>query len=389
MLQHIFKTLLLAGLALMAFAPSAKAHDEPSRPLEDSLLTPPPPAPTNLVITSSTATTISLQWSAPSAPFFSIRVIDVTGSQALPMVTGSGDQVTIGGLQPGHLHHMYVRVAYERTGPFSESTFIEGTTGYIIVDKVIGLQRACKPDQSHTGKDHTLCVKKSTSSNPAYYDNGSVGRILYGDTEMSFAVVYTTGFDGVPELHMGELSDPDQKFLFQSINTGTANCYYKASTGQPILMFEATTIGFFGVNESKLTLKFSAAFIAGGGLYYFCTSCGDDPRLPEEHESTDLRDITKTEAPHAFEYSDLNVEISPNPFTDVATARFSLKTSGFVSVQLFDAMGQVAQTLQAHTYLDAGEYTATVNGSNLPGGTYFLVTQTEKNRQITALIKQQ
>jgi len=388
MLQHIFKTLLLAGFALTAFAPSAKAHDEPSKPHENPLYAHQPPAPTNLVITGVTATTISLQWSAPGAPFFSIMVIDVTGSQVLPTVHGIGDQATIVGLQPGHLHHMYVRVAYEERGPLSDHGFIEGTTGYIIVDKVIGLQRACKPDQSYTGKYHTLCVKKSTSSNPASYDNGSVGRILYGDTEMSFAVVYTTGFGGVPELHMGELSDPDQKFLFLSINSGTAHCYYKASTGQPILMFEATTVGFFGVNESKLNLKFSAAFIAGGGLYYFCTSCGDDPRLPEEHESTDLRDIPKSEAPHAFEHSGLNIEVNPNPFVDAATVRYSLETQSFVSIQVFDATGQLIQTLQPQTYLEAGEYTATVSGTNLPSGTYFLVTQTGKNRQITALQKQ-
>ncbi len=384
MLQHIFKALLFSVLALLAPSASAAAHDKPSN-LDANLLFTPPPTPTNLVITGVTGTSISLQWLAPGAPFYRIRAIDVTGSQALPLIHGTGNQADVLGLIPGHLYHFYVSVAYAADEPFSDPAFTKGTTGYIIVDKIIGLQNACKPSQSYQGQSHNLCVKKSTSSDPEQYDNGSVGRILFGDAELRFAVVYTIGFASAPELHIGKLYDQNNQFLFQQSNNGQAACFYKSPTGTLIPMFKAVSVGFFEVNEATITLNFSPGFWSGGGSYSFCTQCRFKPDSKSDSRNTPQND-TPAQPDHVAEPF---VSVSPNPFTESTSIRYSLEVPSLVSIQLYDAIGHLVQTVQPSTLIEAGEYTAALNGSGLSSGTYFLMVQKGAHRQIVALVKQQ
>ncbi len=60
----------------------------------------------------------------------------------------------------------------------------------------------------------------------------------------------------------------------------------------------------------------------------------------------------------------------PNPFNPATTIEFSLPQSGFVSLRVFDMLGQEIATL-VNGEKAAGTFRATFDASNLPSGTYF------------------
>lgn len=59
----------------------------------------------------------------------------------------------------------------------------------------------------------------------------------------------------------------------------------------------------------------------------------------------------------------------PNPFNGVATINYGLAQDGFVSVEVFDVLGNKVQTLVAENKT-AGKHSLKFDGSNLPAGTY-------------------
>jgi len=65
----------------------------------------------------------------------------------------------------------------------------------------------------------------------------------------------------------------------------------------------------------------------------------------------------------------------PNPFNPTTTIEFSLPQSGFVSLRVFDLLGQEIATL-VNEEKAAGSYRATFDASNLPSGTYFYALKT-------------
>jgi len=73
-----------------------------------------------------------------------------------------------------------------------------------------------------------------------------------------------------------------------------------------------------------------------------------------------------TNIPVGFELS----QNYPNPFNPETTIKFSIPTSEFVTVKIFDALGRDIYTLVNSTK-DAGSYELKVNASNLSSGMYF------------------
>ncbi len=60
----------------------------------------------------------------------------------------------------------------------------------------------------------------------------------------------------------------------------------------------------------------------------------------------------------------------PNPFNPTTTVEFTIPQSGFVSLKVFDVLGQEIATL-INQEKGAGTYRATFDAANLPSGTYF------------------
>jgi len=65
---------------------------------------------------------------------------------------------------------------------------------------------------------------------------------------------------------------------------------------------------------------------------------------------------------------------SPNPFNPTTDITFAVPKNGIVQVHVFNAFGNLVQTL-VDGWMEAGEYTIAFVGNDLPAGTYFAVSR--------------
>jgi hypothetical protein len=63
-------------------------------------------------------------------------------------------------------------------------------------------------------------------------------------------------------------------------------------------------------------------------------------------------------------------QIGPNPFSRHTSMTFTLPRSGFVTLRVFDILGQEIETLVANQF-SAGTHTASWNASGVASGVYF------------------
>jgi hypothetical protein len=64
----------------------------------------------------------------------------------------------------------------------------------------------------------------------------------------------------------------------------------------------------------------------------------------------------------------------PNPFNPSTQVKFTVGTSSFVSIKVFDALGREVRTL-VHQQLETGSYSATLSAENLSSGIYYYTLQ--------------
>ena len=79
-----------------------------------------------------------------------------------------------------------------------------------------------------------------------------------------------------------------------------------------------------------------------------------------------VSETVKHRALNSFEFRG----VRPNPFSRHTSITFVLQQSGFVTLKVFDILGQEITTLVAH-HLVAGNHTATWNASDVASGVYF------------------
>jgi uncharacterized protein YkuJ len=70
----------------------------------------------------------------------------------------------------------------------------------------------------------------------------------------------------------------------------------------------------------------------------------------------------------------------PNPFNLSTTIKYSIQQSDFVSLKIYNMIGQEIQTL-VNEFQDAGEYTVSFYAKNLSSGIYFYKLQVS-NRSV-------
>ncbi len=75
----------------------------------------------------------------------------------------------------------------------------------------------------------------------------------------------------------------------------------------------------------------------------------------------------------------------PNPFNPMTTIEYDVTTSGYVSLKVFNVLGQEVATLVAETQAP-GTYRVIFNSTSLPSGIYFYTLQTSGNRQTNKMI---
>ena len=75
----------------------------------------------------------------------------------------------------------------------------------------------------------------------------------------------------------------------------------------------------------------------------------------------------------------------PNPFNPSTSMDLSLNESGYVSVKIYNVMGQVVSTLVDGS-MDAGYHTLTWNADNMPSGMYLVRVQSGSNVETQKLM---
>jgi hypothetical protein len=66
----------------------------------------------------------------------------------------------------------------------------------------------------------------------------------------------------------------------------------------------------------------------------------------------------------------------PNPFNPTTTIRFDVRTSGNVSLKVFDVLGREVEVI-VNEYLKSGSYSVQFSGENLPSGVYYYELRAE------------
>jgi hypothetical protein len=75
----------------------------------------------------------------------------------------------------------------------------------------------------------------------------------------------------------------------------------------------------------------------------------------------------------------------PNPFNPVTTISFSLPVSTQISLKVYNAIGQLIETLISRSFYTSGEYSITFDATNLASGTYFYELKTESGRMVKTM----
>jgi len=79
--------------------------------------------------------------------------------------------------------------------------------------------------------------------------------------------------------------------------------------------------------------------------------------------------------------------VFPNPFMEQANVVFELPDNLFIDLSLYDMMGKLVKIVDTGFKIK-GTYTYTINGTDLPLGTYLLELNTDKGKSISKIIKQ-
>jgi hypothetical protein len=86
---------------------------------------------------------------------------------------------------------------------------------------------------------------------------------------------------------------------------------------------------------------------------------------------TGIQNITN-EIPSTYSLS----QNYPNPFNPVTSIKFALPKDGFVTLKIYDILGNVVTTLY-DGYKPAGSYSSSFDGTNLSSGIYFYQLKTD------------
>lgn len=76
----------------------------------------------------------------------------------------------------------------------------------------------------------------------------------------------------------------------------------------------------------------------------------------------------------------------PNPFNPETNIRFALPEKSFVTMKVYNVLGQLVETLIDNKRLNEGTHQASFNGSRLSSGVYFYTIQTEKFTQTKRMV---
>jgi hypothetical protein len=108
-----------------------------------------------------------------------------------------------------------------------------------------------------------------------------------------------------------------------------------------------------------------------GVIYEFATTAPTVPVISISSEVPDKYDL---------------IQNYPNPFNPATNINFKIPERSFVSIKVYNLLGQLVKVLIDNKRYDAGVYQASFDGSTLSSGIYFYTLQTEKFTQSKRMV---
>jgi len=140
-----------------------------------------------------------------------------------------------------------------------------------------------------------------------------------------------------------------------------------------------TTTVFNAGEEIVLTDGFTAH--AGSDFHAYLFGCDGHINAAENEANFQAPEIET-----AVFATTSELKVAPNPFSGSTTVTYSLQEELQVAMQLMDATGKLVATPMRPQIQSEGVYEFSLDGSNLPAGMYFLVTQIGKTRETKRLV---
>ncbi len=363
MLRIFLSTFLLSQVIGFAFGQSDFQISKPNFESDVSLITAaqatcPLPAPTGLIATKITPTSIRIQWNPVSnAIGYRIRVIHLGSGQLVGTHNVTTTFFTKTGLQPGQLYRFEVQSRCPNPpGGYSEQVaFMQARTGIIIVDVII--QRCCPvPTDSVIQPAGSISNYALSTSSTDYYH---IRAEKFNDENTFFEFCIE---DNCPELLVHIFDSSNTPIV---LNTGAQMNvkYQKTATSTPDFLIIKNLV----CDPTLATYSFSVTWKVK--MEVFADTChaapfggGSDERGFLEKENEKLQAI-------------------PNPFGDVLRILVPENGENPIEANLMDAQGRVVKTMSATG--DVFE----MNTQNLPNGLYFLNVRTNGNQEVIRVVK--
>jgi len=246
------------------------------------------------------------------------------------------------------------------------------------------------------GSDAPLTSNSAVSQYPSVSVSGSVVHVVWRDyRDGNFEIYYKRSTDGgiswgpdtqltinsaISELPSVSVSGSVVHVVWRDDRDGNQEIYYKRSTDGGISWGIDTRL----TSNSSVKL-YSSVSVSDSGVHVVWTDTRDG-----NYEIYYKRDPTGTvtgienigsEFPEAFRLA----QNYPNPFNPSTTIEFSLPGRGYVSLKVFNVLGQEMAALVAEE-LNAGTYATQWDGTAMPSGIYHYRLQTSGHSQTKKLV---
>lgn len=168
------------------------------------------------------------------------------------------------------------------------------------------------------------------------------------------------------ELSWEAPSDPDINYyeVYRSTNPGfTAD--------------ETTLIG------TTVDLTWGDEGLAGGTYYYKVAAVDFSGNKGDISDEVSAEVLSIGDEALPLEYA--LMQNFPNPFNPVTTIKFSMPENGFVTLMLFNSIGQISGEL-INKEMQAGRHSITFNGSQMSSGIYFYIIRVNDFRETKKMV---
>lgn len=213
-------------------------------------------------------------------------------------------------------------------------------------------------------------------------DNSWVFELQGGDAELAFDdevchFEISNGADQVYAVQLRQNGLPlitGQKYRFEFDAWATIARTIEAKVGQDVSPWtNYSQIGLTALSRSKrhYSYDFIMQDLSDGNARVVINTGNSNEDVFLDNVSLLLVDETAASSGHTIEFTDYQcLGAYPNPFNAVATIRFQVPQTSFITISLFNLLGQLEQTI-VNASFEPGIHNVRLNAESLSSGVYF------------------